>query len=175
MADDPDAKYDFMDFEINFTDLTMLEANGEYEHAKLLMEKPQRVVGHIYAQIPSKQWVLKSKVTIQHALGFSAMVCDFYHDGRIIITDFAPSVKDIHTPDLRCLSFWAQQSGWKVPEPKPSLTEEWMEFWRRQWETYIVNSEYLERKFGQRQPFIFGDDADNDEDDDGMEEEIKKL
>jgi hypothetical protein len=175
MPEDQDATYDFMDFEINFTDLTLLEANGEYEQTKIIMEKPQKLIGNIYAQIPSKQWVVKSKVTIQHALGFSAMICDFYDSGRIIITDFMPSIKDVHTPDLRCLSYWAQKSGWQVPEPKPSLAEEWMDFWRRQWETYIVNSSYLDHKWGERKPIIFGDEADNDDEEDGLEEEIKKL
>lgn len=175
MSDDLDEKYDFMGFEISFTDITLLEANGEYEQVKAIMEKPQKIIGHIYAQIPSKQWVVKSQITVQHALGFAAMVCDFYYDGRIIITDFASSLKDVHTPDLRCLSYWAQKSGWQVPEPKPSLTEVWMDFWRRQWETYIVNSSYLDRKFGERKPIIFGDDADNDDDDESLEEEIKKL
>lgn len=171
---DADAQYDFMDFEISFTDTTMLEANGEYEEVQRLMEAPQPFIDKITVQLPSRSWVLKSKITIQHALGFCGMVCDFYHDGKVIVTSFMPSVRDVHTPDMRCLSFWAQKFGWKVPEPKPSLVDENMEFWRRQWETYIVNSDYLDKKFGERKPYIFGDDADN-EDDDEMEDEIKKL
>lgn len=171
---EPDSEPNFMEFEISFTDRTLLETNGEYDLVKQLMEKPQKIVGRIYADIPSKQWVIKSRMTIQHSLGFAAMVCDFYHDGRVIISDYITSVKDVHTPDVRCLSFWAQQSGWRVPEPKPSMIEEWADFWRRQWETYIVNSDYLDRKFGERKPLILGDNADNEEDPD-VEEEIKKL
>lgn len=171
---DPDAQYDLMDFEINFTDITLLEANGQYESVKNIMEKPQKIVGKMYASIPSKYWVIKSTISIRHQLGATAFMCDFYHDGKLVVLNYGPSVKDIYSPDMRCLSYWAQESGWKVPEPKPSMAEEWIDFWRRQWETYIVNSDYFDKKFGERKPFVFGDEDENQDMEDD-EDKISKL
>lgn len=169
-------KYDFMSFEIGFSDMTLLEANGEYTEVKRLMDAPQKFLGKMYVEPPNKNWVLKSTITLQHALGFSGMICDFYYDGQIIVTAYSPSVKDVHSPDLRCLTFWAQQNGWKVPEPKPMLVDDWKEFWKRQWETYIINSPYLEKKYGERRAIIFGDDSkEEDDDNDAFREKIEKL
>ena len=165
---------DGMEFEINFTDRTMLEANGEYVEAQEIMAKPQKVAGGIMAEVPSKEWVVKSHVTILHAIGFASVRCDFYHDGRVVIIDFKPSAKDIYIPDIRCLTAWAGQYGWQTPQPSPSTVDDWMDFWKMQWETYIVNSDYLDGKFGERSAIIFGKE-DEDDDDEDLDKYRKKI
>lgn len=154
---------DGMEFEVNFTDVTMLEANGEYAVTVEIMSKPYKIAGGITTEA-FKEWVVKSDVTIKHALGFSIVQCDFYHNGKVIITDYKPSSKDIYVPDIRCLTAWAQSYGWSVPEPSPIVIESWKDFWKIQWETYIVNSYELDRKFGERSASTFGEDYDDDDD-----------
>jgi len=160
-----DTHMESMEFEISFTDVTMLEGNGEFNDVSLIMQKPQKQAGGIVVQIPDKEWIIKSTVTIQHDFGFSMAACDFYYDGRIMILEYAPSIKDLYTPDIRCLTAWAHKFGWKVPEPSPSVIRNWKEFWKIQWETYIVDSPYFKEKFGDRQTAYTADypDDDNDE------------
>ena len=170
---------DYLNFEINFTDVTLLEANGEYIHVKRLMEKPVRLVAGIYSPPPSDKWVVKSNVTIIHELGYAQMICDFYHDGRIVIVSYVSTNTEMHRPDIRCLSHWAQQFGWKVPEPHPGLVRTEEDFWKMQWETYIVESDFLTEKHGTRLPSYVDDgtgfDDPDEDDDDHLEEEIQKL
>lgn len=175
----PNDTPDYMNFEVNFTDITLLEGNGEYEYVKKIMQKPVRIIGEMFAPPPSEKWAIKSNLTITHELGFAQITCDFYDDGRIIIDSYASTSKDTHRPDMRCFSHWAQKSGWKVPEPHQNLIREDQDFWKMQWETFIVESEFLQKRFGDRLHSYVDDNVDQDDiDDDGddnLEEEIQKL
>jgi hypothetical protein len=162
----------FFDFEITFNDITLLEANGEYEDVKKLMESPQKFIGKLKESPPSSKWVVKSVLSITHELGYAQLLCDFYYDKKIIILSYASTSNEFHRPDIRCLSHWAQNNGWNVPEPHPLLVREDWDFWKIQWETYIVESEFLKEKVGQRIPQYFEENDDNnDEEEDILEEE----
>lgn len=163
------------EFEINFTDLTLLEANGEYEEVDKIMKKPQKVVGQIYAPIPDDKWVVKSEVTIKHGFGFAQVSCDFYHDGKVIITAFSPSSKDLYCIDIRCLSAWALQYGWKTPEPIYYIVEDWQEFWMLQWETHIIDCDYFDKKIGPRGQDIFSEEDDIHEDADDIDDNLYDI
>ena len=152
-----------MEFEINFTDRTLLEGNGEFEEVDTLMKKPQEIIGGMLSPVPSDKWTIKSNVTILHGLGFGQVTCDFYSDDKIVITEFAPSAKDLYCVDIRCLTAWAMQYGWQRPEPLPHIVKAWQEFWVLQWETHIIDSEYLDNKLGERGPNLFVDDADEED------------
>lgn len=140
----------FLNFEVTFTDSTVLQANGEYEATKKIMEQPVRVVGKIFAEPPSKEWVVNTTISIRHDLGYAQVSCDLYHNGRVIVVSYVSTSKDLHRTDIRCLSHWAQNAGWNIPEPHPGLVDADKDFWRLQWETYIVNSEYMTNKMGTR-------------------------
>jgi len=155
-----------MEFEINFTDLTLLEANGEFEEVNRLMSEPIEMIGGIKSPVPSDKWVVKSTVTISHAMGFGSVICDFYHDGKIIIISYFPSSKDLYSIDIRCLSAWASSYGWKKPEPISYIIDEWKDFWVMQWETHVIDSEFLDRKIGPRGAVDFMENPPEDEDDD---------
>ena len=139
-----------MDFEITFTDVTLLESNGEFNGVSEIMQKPIKIAGKIISNPPSKDWNIKSTITIMHSLGFCAFVCDFKSDGSIIVTSHYPSAKDIYIVDARCLSAWANAYGWKTPEPTQSVIDSWREFWNMQWETHIIDSSYLSKIMGDR-------------------------
>jgi len=129
------------EFEIDFGDITMLEANGSYEGVREIM------AGDI-----AEEWMLESTVTINSDFGESSFILHLYYDGRIYITSFvsSPGNDAYYNPDIRFLSFWAQESGWKVPQPLPDIIRENMDFWRHFWETRILDSDYLDKKLGKK-------------------------
>lgn len=149
-----------MDFEIQFTDVTMLEANGFYKDVCKVMKKPltKRIVEDIFVE----DWMVESSMIIQNPFGFAQLKAHFYYDGKVYISDYYPTLKDLHNPDIRCFSYWAQEFGWKRPQPLPSMIDEWPDFWHLLWETFIVDSEYFDEKYGERMDRKF----DNDDIDD---------
>lgn len=153
-----------MEFEIQFADMTLLEANGQYAKVCEIMNKEVQKTG---ARGKNHEWMLRSTITILSPFGFVGMVCHFYHDGKLFIAEYAPSTKDIHNQDIRFLTYWANEFGWKTPEPLPVIVESWLPFWKKEWETFIVDSEHLDKKFGVRQEIQFDKtvDADGDNDD----------
>jgi len=128
-------------FEIDFNDITMLEANGSYDEVKNIM------AGDV-----AQEWMLESDATIISNFGDSSFLLHLYYDGRIYIMSFksSPGNEAYYNPDLRFLSFWAQESGWKVPQPFPDLVKEDISFWKHFWETKILDSDYLDEKIGKK-------------------------
>jgi len=43
--------------------------------------------------------------------------------------------------------------GWNRPSPISSEIDYAMDFWREAWETGLVDSDYLQKKFGKRKLF----------------------
>jgi len=129
------------DFEIDFGDITLLEANGLYKEV-------QKIMSDDFA----KEWMLESEVSITSSFGESSFLLHLYYDGSIYIMSFnsSPGNDAYYNPDIRFLSFWAQESGWKVPQPFPDLVRESTDFWKHFWETRIVDSEYLDDKVGKK-------------------------
>tara|TARA_B100001778_G_scaffold334967_1_gene349821 strand:+ start:27937 stop:28395 length:459 start_codon:yes stop_codon:yes gene_type:complete len=151
-----------MDFEIQFNDLTLLEANGNYEDVVALMKKPRS--NGIIEDLPVERWMIDSTVTIQNPFGFAQFSCHFYWDGRLIVADYVPTIRDIHNPDIRCLSYWAQEYGWKRPEPLPSLIDTWTDFWHLQWDTFIADSSVFDSQYGEREHRDFSEpDVESDD------------
>jgi len=132
-----------LDFEINFTDITLLESDGKYSKTKEIMDEEI-----------SKEWMLKTEAIIISEFGEASFILHFYYDGRVYIMEFASqgNTDDVYyNPDIRFLSFWAQESGWKVPQPFPDLVKENMDLWRYFWDTGIVDSDYLDKKVGKKE------------------------
>jgi len=161
-----------MDFEIVFTDLTLLQANGKYNKVCTIMnsemqsdllsvEKKLRKTKISVSKPPStSKWMLRSEVSIKSLFGYANLTCHFYSTGKIYVARYFPSVRDIHNTDIRCLTHWANEYGWKVPEPLNHIVDEWPAFWRNEWETYIIDSAYLEKKYGPRKDMQFDDTID---------------
>ena len=150
-----------MEFDIQFTDLTILEANGEYDAVVNIMKKPhgKGVVKDIYVE----KWMIESRIVIQNMYGAADFVCHFYHDGKIYISSYSPTIADIHNLDIRCLSYWAQQYGWQRPEPLPRIISDWTAFWKHQWETYIIDCEFFDQRYGEREMNIVFDEEDEED------------
>jgi len=154
-----------MEFEIQFSDRTLLEANGEFAKVCKIMKKEAIERGSIGSR---EEWVIRSKISILNPFGFTMFICSFYNTGKVYISEYMPSSKDIHNTDIRSLTYWCNEFGWKTPEPMPSIVESWPDFWKKEWETFIVDSSFLDKKFGTRKEMQFEDktDSQNEDNDD---------
>ena len=142
-----------MEFQLSFSDHTILEADGVYEDVKDIMDRES---------YKDCDWAIKSGLTIESSLGFCDMSLDFYSDGKIVITEYQTTSEDVYyNPDIQCISCWAQQNGWLVPQPHPDLIRENRDFWIHFWEARLVDSEYLEKAVGKRDSISLDVDQDD--------------
>lgn len=148
-----------MEFDIQFTDLTLLEANGRFDKVCQIMKKESEERGSIGKDY---EWMIRSKLTVLSPFGFCMLICHFYNNGKVYISEYIPSTKDIHNTDIRCLTYWCNEYGWKTPEPLPTVIESWLGFWKKEWETYIIDSDYLDKRFGERKDMQFDTKVNDD-------------
>jgi hypothetical protein len=161
------------DFELFFSDLTMLESEGEYNLTKKIMESEKKVITitsggkskEIEIEIGPSEWVIKTTLTISSQFGKCNLVLDFYYDGRVYIISYIPSVSGdfAYNPDMRCLSMWCQSNGWKVPQPSESLIKASITFWKKTWKTNIIDSDYLSQRYGERNTIVVKETEDDKE------------
>ena len=130
------------EFTINFTDITLNETDGAFEETKQIMEK----------EFPyNSKWVIRSFVSIFSAGLEGEMEIQCHADGSIYIVDYVPSIGDLlYNPDIQVLSMWAQENGWKIPQPHPDLVKNDKEFWKHFYDTLLVDSDYLDKLYGKR-------------------------
>lgn len=132
------------EFIIDFTDETLVEGKGKYEEIKKIMLKEN---------VPAAKWMLESKVFISSEFGEAEILLHLYYNGDIYIMNFIPSVGNdgFNNPDIRYLSFWAQECGWKAPQPFFDLVRMNFDFWKHFWGAGIVDSDFLDKKLGKRE------------------------
>jgi len=129
--------------ELVFSDPTILESEGKFKEVKKIMEK-EMWKGH--------KWMLASNLTVNSVMGLSEMVVHFYHDKNIIIKEYTSFKGDVfYNPNIQALSVWARQNGWNPPQPYIDLIRTDLDFWKHFWETFLVDSEYFDERFGKRE------------------------
>jgi len=127
---------------IDFTDITLAQTDGKFKDVKKIM-----------IQYPpyNEKWVIRSNITISSESGVSNMEIQCHGDGSIYILNYVPSIKDVYyNYDIIAISEWAQQNGWRVPQPLYSLVQSDEEFWKHFYDTMIVDSDYLDGMYGKR-------------------------
>ena len=104
------------------------------------------------------RWFLRSGVTITGQAGMGVMEIQCHGDGSIYILEYYPSIGDLfYNPDIQAFSMWAQNNGWKVPQPHYDLVKINKEFWKHFYDTLLVDSDYLDNMYGKR-PQLGGED-----------------
>jgi hypothetical protein len=147
-----------------FSDKTILEADGMYEEAILIMREEKEPF----------PWCLRSELTLVHPFGAAEMELEFHSDGRVIIVGFKPSIADpVLNFDIRCLRAWTEANGWKPPEPHQNIIPGALPFWRHMWTIQAVNSEVFDRRYGERQ--ALEDDVAHIKRDDGELDGIEDI
>jgi len=149
-------EFEGQEFSLNFTDHTILETEGKYDLVKQIMEDDSYV---------GVEWMVRSHLTIDFPTNSCMFVLHFYHNKKIIIAEYESSVADVfYNSDIPCISIWAQDNGWNCPQPHPDLIRDGLDFWKHFWETSVLDSEYLDERYGER-VIDYSDYKDDDEDD----------
>ena len=132
-----------IEVEIDFTDVTLAETDGEFEETNRLMLE----------ELPNNNnWVIRSNVTITSISGIGSMTIQCHADKSIYIVEYAPSIGDVfYNYDIQAMSLWAQEKGWNIPQPHYELVRSNKEFWKHFWETLVVDSDYLDKLYGERE------------------------
>ncbi len=131
-----------IEIRIDFSDITLSETDGVYEDVKKIM---------VEENINYDKWVLRSDTTIVSPSGIGSMEIQCHGDGSIYILQYIPSIADVfYNNDIQAISAWAQDNGWKIPQPKYTLVEDNKQFWKYFWETLVIDSDYLDKLYGKR-------------------------
>jgi len=135
---------------VEFNDITLIEGNGDYKKICSIMEGEH---------LP--KWMLETSAIItcfQNSNGQKIIISEanlklqFFNDGIVKITSYATIVPDpMFSPDIRYLKSYLTDKGWKRIEPHIYLVDENLMLWKTLWETGMVESDYLEKRFGPRE------------------------
>ena len=146
---------------INFTDITLNETQGFFDEVQKIMLKEFH---------GRNRWTIRSSVSIVGDMGVGGMEIQCHGDGLIYIVKYFPAESNVfYNPDIPVFSEWAQEHGWKVPQPLPSLVKEDKTFWKYFYDTLLIDSDYLDEIYGKRPQLR--DESDPDYVDDEEEEE----
>lgn len=127
--------------QIDFTDITMAETDGTFEDV-------QEIMGE---DCHGDNWMIRTTASITSEFGVGMMILHFFSDGRILIDEYNPSINDVfYNPDVRALCAWAQDAGWKIPQPGIDLARKNKEFWKYFWDTLLIDSDYFDKAYGKR-------------------------
>jgi hypothetical protein len=131
-----------IEIQLDFTDVTMAEADGDFEEVKDIMIQ----------EVPyDDSWMIRSTITITSEFGVGVMVVHFFGTGKILIMEYNPSVNDVfYNPDVRAFCTWSQDFGWNIPQPSIDLAKKDKEFWKYFWDTLLIDSDYFDKAYGKR-------------------------
>jgi len=134
-----------MTCEITFTDITLNETDGVFEEVKEIMLKEPPF---------NDNWVIRSNVSVGSPVGQGEMEIQCHGDGGLYILDYKPSIGDVfYNPDIQVFSTWAQQNGWKVPQPSADLAKSNKPFWKHFYDTLLIDCDYFDKLYGVRPQF----------------------
>jgi hypothetical protein len=99
----------------------------------------------------AEMWVLQTDFEVDHPAGSFVFTTNMYHDGKVVIFDTKCNRMHGHNINdvifLRKAIMWL---GWKELTATPSEIDSSVDFWKKCWETGLIESCYLDRKFKKR-------------------------
>jgi hypothetical protein len=119
---------------IEFSDRTLIEADGSYDAVKELM----RIDGGI-------EWMLRSETIVDAGPVMARYLLHFWWDGRVIImeTDHPP-IMEVPEDDIIELRDWCKDKGWSLQVHKDLVANPTgFTFWLRLFRAGVVYSEVL--------------------------------
>lgn len=124
---------------IEFTDATLIEAEGSYSTVCSLMEK-EDIVG--------KEWMIESRCFIHSPTISSDFIMHFWSDGKAVVWDTTrPLMLGVSEDDLTELAEWSRTNGWGIPVIHDRLLVDprSFEYWLRMYLKGLVAAEELTR------------------------------
>jgi len=146
--------------DVNFSDVTLLEGKGNYNNIKRIFDREA---------ISTETWMLESHVTILWQTepesplpmsGFFEANIHAFSTGDIVIMNCM--VPRGVSRDIEVFSAWSQLNHWNRPKIHGDLVNGQLINWKHYWDTYLIDSDTLERKFGERESTQFVEDSDNE-------------
>lgn len=99
-------------------------------------------------------WMIESIATVKFDMMEINYVVHFSHNARTVIySSGSGGARAGDQKAVRMLSYWLIDNGWKRPEPSPGEADSSRDFWKELWVTGVVDSMYLQSKFGKRRIF----------------------
>jgi len=134
--------YGNFEIELSFSDITMVETDGVFKEVQKIM----------LSEFPfEKKWALKTNLTISSKFGVSEMLLNCFNSGHVYIIEYKASIGDVfYNPDIQAISTWAQDNGWKIPQPHENLARANKEFWKHFYDTLILDCDYFDKVYGKR-------------------------
>lgn len=128
---------------IIFSDLTINEANGNYDKVCVLM-----------MQDVGDKWMLRSQATITTPVVVSNLILHFWNDSKVYIKEIIrpPLTTGVPDDDLLELKEWCFANGWKLPIIDSRFTQNVsdFDFWLNKYRSALVDSEEF-RKFDEEE------------------------
>ena len=150
-----------LEIDVNFSDNTLIEGRGNYKNIKRIFNDDP---------IPTDEWMLESHITILWKTepksplpmaGFFEANIHAFSNGDIKIMNCV--LPQGVSRDIEVFSAWAQLNHWNRPKVYDDLIEGQLIHWKHYWDTYLIDSELLEKKFGSREANQFDTDSDNED------------
>lgn len=127
------------EYDVSFLDDILEKCLGQYSRVCKKMSE---------INSECKEWVLQSNFSINHPVGSFSCTLNFYYDGKVVIYNTAvPRMSGHNINDVRFLKKAITWMGWKILTCTPAEIESSMEFWKRCWETGLIESEYISKKY----------------------------
>lgn len=149
---------------INVDNFTLIEFNSSYSSIFEEMEKDQII----------SDWVLPTSLTVENETGVAMFKLEFRKNKDIYVFSYIPSNKQaLYTQDISDLTSWAQEKGWNVPKVADFMVKENLDLWKYFWETGVVDSDYLSKRFGNRSEIGFDESIFEEEEGEFVDDEDK--
>src|SRR3990167_8397244 len=117
----------------------MREANGVYANVVELMKKDGA----------PETWMLRTAIFLDIGIMPGTLIINCWSDGRIIKDEvMRPLSTDIPSDDILALKDWAEERGWKQPQPSKTQLDSprGFEFWQRQYQAGLISCTEIEER-----------------------------
>lgn len=124
---------------IEFTDITLREANGDFKEVERLMKEDTFV----------EDWMIRTDALITTPFIISKYTLHFWRNGNVVIWDSdRPMRMDVSDEDLRELVRWCKVNGWKrlQIDDRMVMDRVALEYWTRSYIAGLVHSKTLKQR-----------------------------
>lgn len=127
------------EYSVSFNSELVEKCLGQYKRVHKKMKETEPF---------ASQWVLQTDFSVAHPVGSFTCVCNLYYDGKIVIYDTkGQSMRAHNINDIRFIKKATLWLGWDSLTVVPSEIDSSIDFWKRCWETGLIDSDYLDKKY----------------------------
>jgi hypothetical protein len=96
----------------------------------------------------ARTWMIQTNIEVKHPVGEYAFTINLYDKGLVVIYNtLGPRMHGHNINDVRFLKKAITWMGWSSLTITPSEIDSSIDFWKRCWETGLIDSDYLSAKY----------------------------